>query len=63
MPQFLDSEEGKEKVQAALDAHAWNLAATAESLGMTLPLLRAHVKKFGLTREGAPRAAWSGGRR
>jgi DNA-binding NtrC family response regulator len=57
MPQFLDSDDGRERVQAALDAHAWNLAATAESLGMTLPLLRAHVKKFGLTREAV------GGRR
>jgi DNA-binding NtrC family response regulator len=48
---LFDAEDGRETVLAALEAHAWDLGRAAESLGMTLPLLRAHVKKFGLSRK------------
>jgi hypothetical protein len=48
---LFDAEDGKETVLAALEAHGWDMPSAAESLGMTLPLLRAHVKKFGLSRK------------
>jgi DNA-binding NtrC family response regulator len=48
---LFDAEDGRETVLAALEAHAWDMLQAAESLGMTLPLLRAHVKKFGLSRK------------
>jgi two-component system, NtrC family, response regulator len=56
-PSLLDAEEGPERVLAALEAHAWDLARTAEALGMTTPLLRAHVKKFGLSRRDSRNGA------
>jgi transcriptional regulator with GAF, ATPase, and Fis domain len=58
---LLDAEEGRERVLTALEEHAWDLPRTAEALGMTTPLLRAHVKKFGLSRRDARNGALSRG--
>jgi DNA-binding NtrC family response regulator len=58
---FLDAEEGRERVLSALEEHAWDLQRTAEALGMTTPLLRAHVKKFGLSRRDTRNGALSRG--
>jgi DNA-binding NtrC family response regulator len=58
---FLDAEEGRERVLAALEEHAWDLPRTAEALGMTTPLLRAHVKKFGLSKRESRNGALARG--
>ncbi|HET9274694.1 MAG TPA: helix-turn-helix domain-containing protein [Gemmatimonadales bacterium] len=62
---FIESKEGastlaekeKEAIVQALDAHAWRLAETAKSLGISRTTLWRRLRAYGLHRDG--RSKWA----